>query len=503
MKCEVKEMGHPSVYPTGVTVYDSKKAWNGYTVFPSARGAILIDMNGNEVNRWAGLGGFPNKILPGGYVFGNTGARTGARAYQDQLDLVQADWDGNIVWKFDRTEPVDDGESEAKWQARQHHDYQREGSPVGYYAPGQAPEALKGNTLLLVHENVKNPEISDHELIDDKVIEVTWDGRIVWEWKASDHFEEFGFSDAAKAVLRENPSLVGEAGGDWMHVNSLSTVGPNRHYDAGDARFHPDNLILDARNSNILFVVSKETGKVVLRIGPDFDADEPTKKLGRIIGQHHFHLIPKGLPGEGDFLVFDNGGAGGYGPPNPASPDGRNNSVRDYSRVLQFDPLTLEIRWQYTPVEAGSLPFTDASKFYSSYISSAQRLPNGNTLITEGSDGRLLEVTPAHEIVWEYINPYYVTIGGKFRMNMIYRAYRVPYEWVPQLGRPEERSIAPVDVSTWRVPGAALGAGKGKITVIDGINPDRRCLVGMSDPSEDDGNAKSADFCMVRVDLDE
>ncbi|MDR1136215.1 MAG: aryl-sulfate sulfotransferase [Clostridiales Family XIII bacterium] len=502
-------MGHPSVYPTGVTVYDVKRAWNGYTVFPSVRGALLIDMNGNEVNRWAGLGGFPNKILPGGYVLGNTGSRKGSRAYQDQLDLIQADWDGNVVWTFDHTELVSDGDNKdgnkEQWQARQHHDYQREGSPTGYYAPGQAPETLSGNTLILVHENVKNPDISEHELIDDKVIEVTWDGDIIWEWKASDHFGEFGFSDAAKAVLRENPGIVGEAGGDWMHINSLSAVGANKHYDAGDERFHPDNLIMDARNSNILFIVSKKTGEIVWRLGPDFDTDESVKKIGWIIGQHHFHLIPKGLPGEGDFLVFDNGGAGGYGAPNPASLDGRNNAVRDYSRVLQFDPLTLEIKWQYTPLEAGNILFTDASKFYSSYISSAQRLPNGNTLITEGSDGRLIEVTEEHEIVWEYINPYYYDIGGKFHMNMIYRAYRVPYDWVPvpESERNEEIAIAPVDVSAWRLPGASAGEGTGKVTAVNGADPNRRCLVGMSDPSEEKGGGKSADFCMVRITLDE
>ncbi|MDR0425360.1 MAG: aryl-sulfate sulfotransferase [Clostridiales Family XIII bacterium] len=493
-------MGHPTVYPTGTTLYDRAKAWNGYTVFPSVHGAVLIDMRGNEVKRWAGLGGFPNKILPGGYVLGNSGARKGPRAYQDQLDLIQADWDGNIVWKFNRSERVRDDGAEGVWQARQHHDYQREGSPAGYYAPGQAPEALRGRTLILVHENAENPAISGHGLIDDKVIEVTWEGETVWEWRASEHFAEFGFSEAAKAVLRESPNLVGEAGGDWLHINSLSAVGPNRHYDAGDQRFHPDNLVMDARNANIMFIVSKETGEIVWRLGPDFGESEATKGLGWIIGQHHFHLIPKGLPGEGDFLVFDNGGAGGYGPPNPASPDGRNNAVRDYSRVLQFDPITLEIKWQYTPVEAGSLLFTDASKFYSSYISSAQRLPNGNTLITEGSDGRLIEVTPAHEIVWEYINPHYTAIGGRFRMNMVYRAYRVPYEWIPQLEVPEEPSIAPIDVSAWRVEGA--GAGRGQVATVSGIDPNRKCLVGMSDPSED-SNAKSADFCMVRFDFDE
>ena len=63
-------MGYPSIYPTGVTIYNKEKAYSGYTIFPSAKGALLIDMNGNEVKLWAGLGGFPNKILPGGYVMG-------------------------------------------------------------------------------------------------------------------------------------------------------------------------------------------------------------------------------------------------------------------------------------------------------------------------------------------------------------------------------------------------------------------------------------------------
>lgn len=64
----------------------------------------------------------------------------------------------------------------------------------------------------------------------------------------------------------------------------------------GDERFHPDNLIIDARNANILAIISKETGDIVWRVGPDFNENEATKKLGWIIGQHHLHMIPKGLP---------------------------------------------------------------------------------------------------------------------------------------------------------------------------------------------------------------
>lgn len=93
-----------------------------------------------------------------------------------------------------------------------------------------------------------------------------------------------------------------------------------------------------------------------------------------------------------------------------------------------------------------------ADHFYSCYISSAQRLPNGNTLITEGSDGRFLEVTPEHEIVWEYISPYFGSVGIK--TNMVYRAYRYPYDYVPQVEPPKEVAIKPVDNEDFRLPGA-------------------------------------------------
>jgi hypothetical protein len=191
--------------------------------------------------------------------------------------------------------------------------------------------------------------------------------------------------------------------------------------------------------------------------------------LGWIIGQHHAHMIPRGLPGEGNMLIFDNGGWAGYGAPNPGSPMGLKNALRDYSRVLEFDPITLEIKWQYTPREAGLVHPVDNNRFYSPFISSAQRLPNGNTLITEGSGGRLLEVTRDHEIVWEYISPYW---GKLFGVNMVYRAYRLPYDWVPRVHPPAEVPIAPVDVTTFRMPGAAP-PGPRRTVRVEGVLPYR------------------------------
>jgi hypothetical protein len=152
-----------------------------------------------------------------------------------------------------------------------------------------------------------------------------------------------------------------EGYGDWLHINSLSALGPNRWYDAGDQRFQPDNLIWDAREANIIAIVDKRAGKIVCKLGPRYDGNEAERKLGWIIGQHHAHLIPRGLPGEGNLLVFDNGGWAGHGAPHPSALAGLETALRDHSRVLEIDPTTLEIVWQYTPKEAGFVLPLDAS----------------------------------------------------------------------------------------------------------------------------------------------
>jgi hypothetical protein len=176
-------MAYPSIYPTGATVYDPDQCWNGYTIFQAKeQGAALIDMNGNMVQLWQGLQGFPNSILPGGFVMGSTGERAVAYSYQDHIDLVQVDWNGRIVWKFDRYQYIEDLGEEPRWMARQHHDFQREGCPVGYYVPGMEPWVDKGKTLILCHKNLKNSKITEQTLLDDTFVEVNWKGEIVWEW---------------------------------------------------------------------------------------------------------------------------------------------------------------------------------------------------------------------------------------------------------------------------------------------------------------------------------
>src|SRR5215469_11731153 len=141
----------------------------------------------------------------------------------------------------------------------------------------------------------------------------------------------------------------------------------------------------------------EENGRIVWRLGPDYPARSQQtlpRPVDQIVGQHNPHLIAPGLPGEGNLLLFDNQGEGGYPPAEMQTTGG--------SRVLEIDPVKKEIVWVYTGLDSDRPPYT----FYSSYISNMERLPNGNTFVNEGMNGRFFQVTPTSEVVWEYINPH-------------------------------------------------------------------------------------------------
>ena len=461
-------MGRPTVHPTGVTLYNPEKAASGYTLFAGPGvGTILIDMNGNVVRVWKGLGGFPPKMLPGGHLIANSGSREAQFAYQDTLDLKMVDWDGNVEWVFNKNEQVvDDGEP--YWCARQHHDFQVTGNPVGYYAPGQDPDPNFDKMLILTHRDVKKPKISPQNLLDDRLIEIDRDGNIMWEWSAVEHFNQFGFTEVQKNAMFRNPNTqqAGPEGqGDIFHINCASYLGPNKWFDGGDERFKPENIIMDSREMNMMWIIDHESGDVVWQVGPDF-TDTPEKRIfGTIVGPHHTHMIPKGLPGEGNIMVYDNGGWAGYGAPNQFSKTGLKVTRRDSSRVVEFNPTNLDIVWECTGEQTGSgggFNF-NGNYFYSPLTSSAQRLPNGNTMICEGCSAIIREYTREQKLVWEYVFP---DVG----MSLLYRAYRIPYEWVPQLEKPEEVEIPRADNTKFHVEGAAHSEYETTAVTVEGAH---------------------------------
>jgi hypothetical protein len=398
----------------------------------------LIDMNGTEVKVWP-YSGFPSEMIDPkvnggkrGHIFAQTEGTGGhGPAMFNNKTLAELDWNGKIVWEWGAKAPGG--------VANQNHDQHR---------------LANGNTLLISKIVHPVPGFAAKEVNDQVIYEVTPAGEIVWKWLSSDHVGEMGFSDDALKLIKSGFSVSGARSG-FLVLNDMEPLGPNRWHAAGDQRFHPDNIMIDSREGNFVAIIEKATGKIVWRIGPDYPGmhESPSRRVfnhtvprpvDQMIGVHDSHLIPEGFPGAGNVLVFDNQGSAGFPPAYLSSFAG--------SRIVEIDPIKKEIVWQYT-AENGGLPVWT---FYSSFISSSRRLPNGNTLICEGMRGRIFQVTPKGETVWEFVNPNFgkMTLGTtEVLTNFVYRAQAVPYDWVPAGTPRSERPVTPPALGTFRVPG--------------------------------------------------
>ena len=167
LACSGMASAETDVIPVGTIKYNPAKAWNSYVILAGSNTAKLIDRNGNLVKEWNQFGGegMPNKVYPGGHLLTTLYPSLSSGA-QDNNTVALLDFDGNIVRQYNGWLKVDKGERGQPANpdgtysvSRQHHDFQLEGSPTGYYAPGVKPK-LDGKMLVLAHDNVSNPKIN-------------------------------------------------------------------------------------------------------------------------------------------------------------------------------------------------------------------------------------------------------------------------------------------------------------------------------------------------------
>jgi len=177
-----------------------------------------------------------------------------------------------------------------------------------------------------------------------------------------------------------------------------------------------------------------------------------TQQDQTLFSQHDARWVNKGYPGAGNITIFNNG---------PDRPDGEYSTVEEITPPLKADgTYEIEQGKAFAPkTPAWSYRAQDKMDFYSAFISGAERLANGNTLVCSGSPGDFFEVTPEKKIVWRYINPIFTELppppGGR-------RGGAQP----PPGGKP-----APGGKSGGKSGGAKSGGKKGK-TDGDGPNAD-------------------------------
>lgn len=222
----------------------------------------------------------------------------------------------------------------------------------------------------------------------DAIQEITPDGKVVWEWVGHEYIN-LDTTYRCPVCPRNT----------WTHANAVSELSDG-------------NILTSFVKTDTIAIIDKKTGNFKWQWGP-----------GMIAHQHCPTMLDNGA-----ILVFDNG----MHPPGFAF---------GFSRVMEVKPETNEIVWIY-----GGDDHT--CEFYSATLGSCQRLPNENTLICEGNTGRIFEVTQNLELVWEFANnlPSSEPHPAQTRSHMVCSAYRYgmnysglkrPVTW------PVERELAP------------------------------------------------------------
>ena len=424
------------------------EAFDGYTLFNKrdTKTIYLIDNQGRVVHRWElEARVLFARLLENGNLltfarYSDRDPERGVREVDPNEDIFpprgvrEVDPNGDILW--------------ACVQGSPHHDFLK---------------MPNGNVLLLSRQHKTpeeviaagaNPEfIGDRGLMAPHIVEARITGpascEIVWEWSAWDHLiQDFDSSKANYGVVAEHPELIdlnfylselpdSIDPADWIHSNGI------------DYNPELDQVMLSPSNFGEMWIIDHSTtraeaagpsggkggkgGDLLYRWGNPHAYRAGTPDDQQLFWPHNPQWIAPGRPGTGNILIFNNGirvweRPRAYSTVDEIVPpvDGANYRLNPGVAYAPAEPV-----WTYiapTP-----------SDFFAPFISGAQRLPNGNTLICDGLNGTLFEVTPAGKTVWKYVNP--MTSDGPVRQgepvpteqlrsgkevpaNMVYRAYR-------------------------------------------------------------------------------
>jgi hypothetical protein len=382
-----KVQAAPTVFPTGVTIHNVEKAFGGFTMFNfmADKAVHLIDMEGNIVNTW---------VHPDGARFGPmarplSGGRIMALfgTFQDR-GVGIFDWNGNLEWQYFNED----------WSLN--HDFQAGSTYFG------ADILANDEVLILSKTEADFPNIATYTMRDEIIAKVNLDGETVWSWSTAEHYDELGISTKGKEEIFDGTNRYGDKV-DIFHTNSVILLPGNKH-GPSDSSFSKGNVLVSQRNTSKVFIIDQLSGSIV------WSLDDCSLGNHAPIGQHHASMIPRGLLGEGNILLYDNGGKAGY-----------PEKIRFFTRVMEVNPANCNIVWEYTAVSSD----LRQNAFFSRTRGSVQRLPNGNTMISEPTWLRIFEVTDDGEIVWEYIHPkgdHTPSTSGEIHS---YRAYRINPNW--------------------------------------------------------------------------
>ncbi|WP_118134936.1 arylsulfotransferase family protein [Oceanicella sp. SM1341] len=373
----------------GVTIPATERSQGGVTLYTTGDqpSAYLVDMDGQVLHQWtkpfsqvwsADWGGVAEP-QPDEFVYFRH-----AHVYPNGDLLAIYEGVGDTPYGYGLVKIDKDSNVIWSYPGRAHHQFS-----VG-------PD---GNIYTLTHEIVDDVLPSFEHLesprLEDFLVVLSPDGEELKKIRLLPAMAASKFRHILYATS-------GFALGDPLHANAVKYI--TAEQAANFPWAEEGDLLFSFREANGVAILNPETEEV------------HWATRGPWLGQHDADLLDNG-----HLLLFD----------NYANYQGEDGS----SRVLEIDPETMGIVWQY----AG----TKDQPLESRIRSDQQRLANGNTMITESNGGRILEVTPEGEIVWEFMNPVRTEFNGQTIIPIVAWAERLdPTTLDPSLLVPPSRQAS-------------------------------------------------------------
>ena len=329
---------------TLVTVYDQQASCKGINIYTSEDITYLVDMKGNILHTWNlkqsdDYGGFYCvELLKNGDLLAIISNGNG---------FIKLGWDSRIIWETN---------------IYGHHDL--------YVKPNGDIYVLASTSDIVFFMGLPLP------IRDDHIVVLTSEGKIKDSIPLYPAFKKHLrprdiISIYTQAIELDNilkitmhkiagKELFEKISSLWFsHVNTVEII--NKDIKGVCKK---GDILVSSRDMSLIGILNVEKDQFVWNWGPGF-----------ICGQHQPTLLDNG-----NIMLLDNGW-----------------NKRNYSRVIELDPVTKEIEWEYKA--------NPKENFFTYGRGSNQRLPNENTLVTDTCSGRVFEITKDGRIVWEFYNP--------------------------------------------------------------------------------------------------
>ena len=421
--------------------FNTQASFDGYTLFApmTARNTYLINNCGYEVHRWnsnftPGLAAYLREDgalvrtarIPSSFNSGGSGGR---------VEIIS--WEGDLEWASEYSTDT----------TQQHHDIDL---------------MPNGNILLIAWELFTEDEaiaagrdpdaIVRGELWGEQIVELKPIGEdsaeIVWMWRLWDHLVQDFDSTKANYVedVRHHPGRVDI---NYLTPNGLMPTEDWIHLNSVDYNPELDQVLVSSRSLSEIWIVDHSTtleeaatdtggvsgkgGDLLFRWGNPEAYGRGTAAERKLYSQHDARWIEQGKPDAGKITVYNNGvrrPQGNYSSVDMIEPMW-NTETKQYDLLSDSTYAPPALAWTFT----GDGQFD----FFSSNVSGASQMPNGNVLVCIGSDGRFIEVNGFGNMVWDYVNPVSAgnpTVqGNPVFSNNVFKIERYPVDYAAFDGR--------------------------------------------------------------------